>query len=318
MLLQKTKPESTDLVKRSSIRLADAQGEWIPAGEGESALYSNFVRQATQIPRLSEEEERALGYRVRDFSDELAAKKLVYHNMRLAIKMAHQYRRSWTSMMDLIQEALTGMGIASKRWDPDENTRFGTYATYWIKAQLAKFLMTNSRLIHTANSRAGRKIYFALPGLRRELLAKGLEPTPERIAKELNEDPEEVALVMARLENKESSLSAPLGDDGTQLGDTLASEDESPESQSAKAQIQETIKNLIQTFEKTLTDARDLTIWREHLVSSEPVNLVDLGRRYGVSKQRMGQLADRIKKSFRRHVIDTLGPHTQLSWLFGD
>ncbi|MES2503446.1 MAG: sigma-70 family RNA polymerase sigma factor [Myxococcota bacterium] len=319
MLPQTTKAEPANLVKRASIQLADAGGEWVSSGKGEDNLYASFVRKATEIPRLSEEEERVLGLKVRDHGDQSAAKKLVYHNMRLAIKMAHQYRRSWTLMMDLVQEALTGMGIASKRWDPDENTRFGTYAAYWIKAQLSKFLMTNSRLIHTGNSRAGRKVYFALPQIRRALLAKGQNPTPELIAKELGEDPEEVALILSRLDSKESSLSAPINSDlDNTLGDTLASDWDSPETTSARTQIQNTIEKMINSFEKNLDSERDKVIWKEHLVAGEPVNLVELGRRYGVSKQRMGQLADRLKKSFRRHVIDTLGPHTQLSWLFSE
>jgi RNA polymerase sigma-32 factor len=311
MLHPKTKNEPAHLVKRSSIALPNAKGEWVLSGDKSDDLYSNFVRQATRISRLSEEEERVLGLRVRDLHDQAAAKKLVYHNMRLAIKMAHQYRRSWTSLMDLIQEALAGMTIAAGRWDPDQNTRFGTYATYWIKAQLGKFLMTNSRLIHTANSRAGRKIYFALPQIKRDLAAKGLEATPELIAKELEEDPEEVALVMARLDSKESSLSG-------LASDTLESDWDSPETSSAKNQIQKTIQDMIQTFEASLENERDLAIWKEHLVANESVNLVDLGKRFGVSKQRMGQLADRLKKAFRRHVIDTLGPNTQLSWLFSE
>ncbi len=311
MLHPKTKNEPAHLVKRSSIALPDAQGEWVASNDKTDDLYANFVRQATRIPRLSEEEERVLGLLVRDHQDQAAAKKLVYHNMRLAIKMAHQYRRSWASLMDLVQEALAGMTIAAGRWDPDQNTRFGTYATYWIKAQLGKFLMTNSRLIHTANSRAGRKVYFALPQIRRELLSKGIEPTPELIAKELDEDPEEVAQVMARLEAKESSLSS-------MAHDTMASDWDDPETQSAKSQIQKTIQDMIAGFEKSLDNERDQVIWKEHLVASEPVNLVDLGKRYGVSKQRMGQLADRLKKAFRRHVIDTLGPNTQLSWLFSE
>ncbi|MEI6805616.1 MAG: sigma-70 family RNA polymerase sigma factor [Myxococcaceae bacterium] len=291
--------------------MPDSQGEWVSSADKSDDLYANFVRQATRIDRLSEEEERALGLRVRDHQDQAAAKKLVYHNMRLAIKMAHQYRRSWTSLMDLVQEALAGMSIASGRWDPDQNTRFGTYATYWIKAQLGKFLMTNSRLIHTANSRAGRKVYFGLPQIKRELLAKGIEPTPELIAKELGEDPHEVALIMDRLDAKESSLSG-------MTHDTMASDWDDPETQSAKSEIQKTIGDMIGRFEKSLENERDLAIWKEHLLANEPVNLVDLGKRYGVSKQRMGQLADRLKKAFRRHVIDTLGPNTQLSWLFSE
>jgi RNA polymerase sigma-32 factor len=329
--------QSPGLVVRPSVRLPDDQGEWlkeeepeiIEEGEEEEAaeekheeapsgdLYQSFVRHATKIPRLSEEEERAFGLRVRDFGDDNAAKKLVVHNMRLAIKMAHQYRRSWTNLMDLVQEASAGLAIASKRWDPDMGTRFGTYAAYWIRAQLTKFLMTNSRLIHTGNTRAGRKVYFSLPQIRRKLLARGEEPTVERIAKEVGEDPAEVALIMSRLSGREASLSAPLDEDGAiTLGDSVSSPGESPEEEVSRNQLQDMIQTIIDGFEKSLENERDLAIWKEHLIAKEPKSLVELGARYGVSKQRMGQLATRIKRAFRRHIIDNLGSDTQLSWLF--
>jgi len=333
--------QNQGLVVRPTVLLPDDQGEWIkeeepeilePEGQEEQEeeeheaaeseapaedLYHSFVRQATKIPRLSEDEERALGLKVRGFGDDAAAKKLVVHNMRLAIKMAHQYRRSWTNLMDLVQEASTGLAIASKRWDPDMGTRFGTYAAYWIRAQLTKFLMTNSRLIHTGNTRAGRKVYFSLPQVRRRLLAQGEEPTPERIAQEVGEDPAEVALIMSRLQGREASLSAPIGDDGSiTLQDSISAHDQSPEEEVSKNQLQDLIQSIIDSFEKSLENKRDLAIWKEHLIAKEPKSLVELGTRYGVSKQRMGQLATRIKRSFRRHIIDNLGSDTQLSWLF--
>lgn len=282
-------------------------------------LYTSFVRQATRIARLSEEEEREFGLRVRDQHDEAAGKKLVLHNMRLAIKMAHQYRRSWTNLMDLVQEASTGLAIAAQKWDPDMGTRYGTYAAYWIRAQLGKFLMTNGRLIHTANTRAGRKLYSSLPGVRRQLLAQGKEPTIEVIAKEVGESPEEVAMIMARLDAREASLSAPIyGQEGSTLEDTLLSKENDIENDIDRQQIQETIARLIAGFENTIENERDKAIWKEHLIANEPASLVELGQRYHVSKQRMGQLSTRLKRLFRRHVIDQLGPTTQLSWLFND
>jgi RNA polymerase sigma-32 factor len=326
------------LVKRPSWQLADKQGEWLfdsnilasqatpkkaktkDAKKGLSEdLYSSFSKKIGAIRRLSEEEERLLGLKIRDQGDVQSQKKLVLHNMRLALKMAHQYRRSWSSLMDLVQEASAGMAIAAERWDPDKGTRFGTYAAYWIRAQITKFLMTNSRLIHTGNTRAGRKVYFNLPEIRRQLLAKGEEPTIAKIAEAVQEDPQEVALIMARLSGKETSLSTPIDEENaTTLQDTLSSPIETPESHVAHREVQKVIQNLIERFEKSLHNERDLAIWNEHLIASEPVSLVELGKRYGVSKQRMGQLATRIKRSFRRHIIDTLGPKTQLSWLFRD
>ena len=323
----------TALVRRPGVALP--KGEWMRAqhattstaeaaprarssssGGGDS-LYQAFVREATRLQRLSEEEEHALGVLVRDHEDKGAGQKLVVHNLRLAIKMAHQYRRSWTNLMDLVQEASAGMAIAAQRWDPDQGTRFGTYAVYWIRAQLTKFLMTHGRAIHTGNTRAGRKLYFQLPRIRRKLLAAGVEPTIAAIAKEAEEDPIEVARVVARLDGREASLDAQLGDDdsGT-LGDMLAGDESTPEVNTARQEVGRVIDNVMTRFAATLDNARDRAIWNEHLIAAEPKSLVELGARFGVTKQRMGQLATRIKRAFRRHVIDELGPETQLSWLF--
>jgi RNA polymerase sigma-32 factor len=322
------------LVKRAAIAIPE--GEWVReegpsplddeaevgagTGRGGDSLYQAFVREATRVQRLTEEEERALGLRVRDQGDKAAAKKLVVHNLRLAIKMAHQYRRAWTNLMDLVQEGSAGMAIAAQRWDPDQGTRFGTYAVYWIRAQLTRFLMTNGRAIHTGNTRAGRKLYFQLPRVRRKLLSEGKEASVANIAKEVQEDPVEVARILARLDGREASLDAQLGqeEDGNTLGDLIAGEDAGPESNAARVEVQNVLSGVMERFEKTLDDARDQAIWREHLVAAEPKSLVELGERFGVSKQRMGQLATRIKRAFRRHVIEELGPTTQLSWLFSN
>lgn len=285
---------------------------------GSEDIYKTFVRQATRVQRLSEEEERALGLKVRDFGDVGSQKKLVVHNLRLVIKMAHQYRRSWTNIMDLIQEGSAGMAIAAQRWDPDQGTRFGTYAVYWMRAQLTKFLMTNGRAIHTGNTRAGRKLYFQLPRVRRKLLAEGKDASIDNIAAEVHETPEEVARIVARLDGREASLDAQVGndDDGSTLGELIAGDDRGPEFNAAENEVGKVIKDLMARFEEGLETDRDRAIWREHLIANEPASLVELGARYGVSKQRMGQLATRIKRAFRRHIIDELGPQTQLRWLF--
>lgn len=334
---------SQAIIQQQRIRLADNKGDWIkpqgllgspepevfdPDADDEEELkeqdttsqdlYRSFVTRASRIPRLSEEEEEAYGKKVRDFDDDDAAKKLVFHNMRLAIKMAHQYRRSWANLMDLVQEASTGMAIAAKKWDPDKGTRFGTYAAYWIRAQLTRFLMLNGRLIHTGNTRAGRKLYFSLPKVRRKLLAEGKSDSIENIALEVGESPEEVAQVVQRLEAREASLSTKIGNDesGQSLQDMIANEEPDPEVMAAQLELSAMIKKMVDGFADQLENERDQDIWKRHLITHDPVSLVELGKKYGVSKQRMGQLANRLKKQFRCYIIDQLGPHTKLSWLF--
>lgn len=313
---------NTSLIQRSSVSLAKNTGEWLDNQDHKDSAtdsYSSFSKKISQIKRLSEEEEKILGYKIQKFSDTKAQQKLVLHNMKLAVKMAHQYKREWANIMDLIQEASFGMVIAAKKWDPDLDTRFGTYAVYWIKAQLTKFLMTNARLINTANTRAGRKFYFKLPMIEKKLLLEGKVPNAELIAKELNEDPKEVALLMQRFKSPETSLNSSFDTDNSfVLEDTLSIDDENPETNTADNEVQFVIKKVIASFEDTLTNDRDREIWQKHLISEDPVSLVELGKKYNISKQRVGQLVERIKKSFRCHIIDKLGPKTKLFWLFSN
>jgi RNA polymerase sigma-32 factor len=331
---QEKEVSSQTLVKRRS--LAGHHGEWISQDDEDKAikeesifkeketnvqddLYHSFARKIAKIKRLSEEEEYELGQRIKNKDDKEAKKKLVLHNMRLALKMARDYRRDWTNLMDLVQEASAGMAIAAQRWDPDIGTRFGTYAAFWIRAQLTKFLMTNARLIHTGTTRAGRRVYYNLPHVRRQLMLAGKNPTVEAIAAELQEDPKEVGLILDRLQAREASMDASIDSEGSStLGDIIANPMASPEHQASQNEIQRMLADLITRFEESIKDERDLAIWRENLIANDPVNLVILGKRFNVSKQRMGQLATRIKRSFRRFVIEQLGPTTHLSWLFRD
>lgn len=316
---------SLPAIKRTTL-LAGEAGEWqhkksnappVQESKDIADLYRNFVQKVVSYKRLTEEEEFAYGMKVKKYADADASSKLVVHNLRLVIKMAHQYRRVWTNIMDLIQEAAAGMSIAAGRWDPEVGTRFGTYAVYWIRAHLTKFLMTNGRLIHTGNSRAGRKLYYQLPKIRRRLLAAGKETSIANIAKEVGESEEEVQRVISRLDSKEASFSAPLsGNDGNTLGDMIEGNLLSPENVTSNNEAQDVMLHLVRGFKEKISDKRDLDIWTLHLVNHDPTSLVDLGKEYKVSKQRMGQLATRLKKRFRQHVIEELGPETQLSWLF--
>ena len=89
-----------------------------------------------------------MGRAVRERGDAEAARRLVVHNLRLVVAIAHQYRRAWANILDLFQEGSVGLLEAIKRWEPTLGPRFGSYAVYWIRAYVLKFLMTNSRLIH--------------------------------------------------------------------------------------------------------------------------------------------------------------------------
>jgi RNA polymerase sigma-32 factor len=278
-----------------------------------------FLAEARRYPRLSEEEERKLGKAVRERGDMDAARTLVVHNLKLVIAIAYQYRRAWANILDLFQEGSVGLMEAVKRWEPTLGPRFGTYAAYWIRAYVLRFLMTNSRLIHVGNTRAGRKLFFRLEKERQKLLAAGIEVTPKLLAAKLDVDERELDEVRKHLESREVSLDPRGAGDGDDeafpLSERVAAPGVSPEDEAADAERTDAVHEFITAFRASLTDDRERAVWQEHLAAEDPVALGVLGARFGVSKQRMGQIADQLKKRFRAAIVERLGPDIRTDWL---
>jgi RNA polymerase sigma-32 factor len=279
-----------------------------------------FLAEARRYRRLSDEEERALGSAVRLRGDMNAARTLVVHNLRLVIAIAYQYRRAWTNILDLFQEGSVGLMEAVKRWEPSLGPKFGTYAAYWIRAYVLKFLLTNSRLIHVGNTRAGRKLFFRLERERQKLLAAGFEVTPKLLAAKLDVTEKELDEVRQHLDSREVSID-PLGsgdgggEEAYPLSERLTSGDSSPESDAARAELTDALQRFMGGFRDGLKDARERAVWQEHLATEEPIPLGELGTRFGVSKQRMGQIADQLKRRFRSEIVEELGPDIRTDWL---
>jgi RNA polymerase sigma-32 factor len=277
-----------------------------------------FLAEARRYRRLSEAEERSLGKAVRERGDMGAARTLVVHNLRLVISIAYQYRRAWTNILDLFQEGSVGLMEAVKRWEPTLGPRFGTYAAYWIRAYVLRFLMTNSRLIHVGNTRAGRKLYYRLEKERQKLLAAGIEVTPKLLAAKLDVDEKDLDEVRQHLESREVPFDPRPGDgseDAFAPSERLASGTSSPEAEAARSELGDALARLVASFRDSLTEPREQAIWLEHLASEEPVSLGDLGARFGVTKQRMGQIANDLKKRFRARIEHELGPDIRTDWL---
>jgi RNA polymerase sigma-32 factor len=274
-----------------------------------------FLSEARSYPRLTEEQEKELIQEVREKGDVGAARKLVVHNLRLVVSIAYQYRQAWLNMLDLFQEGSVGLMEAVKRWDPALGTRFGSYAAYWIRAMILRFLMTNARLIHVGNTRAGRKLFFRLEKERQKLLAAGFEPTPKLLAAKLDVPEEDVIEVSGHLASREVSLEPRPDDDGLGISERLSGKGASPEDEAARSELSDAVRGLMEQFEASLTDERERAVWREHLAAADdPVPLASLGERFGVSKQRMGQIADKLKKRFKDEILSQLGQEIQLTW----
>ncbi len=275
-----------------------------------------FLNQIGRYPLLTADEERNLALAVQQRQDRDAAKKLAVHNLRLVVKMAYRYRRAWASMLDLIQEGNVGLLEAVQRFDPDKGARFSTYAAYWIRAYMLRFLLEHSRMVRISRTRAGRKLFFRLSKERERLKALGIEPGPKLLAERLGVSEKDFNEVATAMDQSEVRLDAPIRRDegGATVLDMFSGEDESPESAAHRKAFSEDVSKALESFSKTLRDDRERAAWHEHLLSDDPVSLSKLGERFGVTKQRMGQIVSAIRKRLKPHLMAELGPDVELGF----
>lgn len=285
---------------------------------GQRDPLSLFMSQIRQFPLLTEEQERELGRRIREGNDPDAVKAMVMHNLRLVVTIAWEFRRRWANVRDLVQEGSMGLLVAAQKWDPDHGARFGTYAGYWIRAYVMKFILDNAKLVGVGGTRAGRKLFFRLDKERRALLSEGVEPTDEALAERLGVDVQEVRDVsrsLAPVVPFDVPRRSGGEGEGRTLAETLSDEGESdPEDIAALSERSERLRDVIDEFAATLTDPREKAIWAEHLLAEDPVSLGEIGARFDLTKQRMGQIATALRKRFREVMVDRFGPDAHVSW----
>lgn len=276
-----------------------------------------FLSQVGRYPVLSTEEERELTMAYYERQDPIAARKLVVHNLRLVVKMAYKYRRAWASVLDLIQEGNVGLVEAVDRFDPFKGAKFSTYAMFWIRAYMLRYLLEHSRTVRISRTRVGRKLFFQLARERAKLRAMGIEPGPKLLAERLNVDQGELEEVVKHMDQAEVRLDAPAHTDdvsGATVLDGFSTEMASPEAEAFRREFSDDVSAALQKFAETLKDDRERRAWEMHLMSEDPMSLSELGEEFGVTKQRMGQIVQAMRKRLKQHLINSLGPDVELGY----
>ena len=174
---------------------------------------SRYMAQLAHHAPISREEEHALAVRWKEDGDVDAARQLVMHNLRLVVKIAFEYRRAWTQTLDLIQEGNVGLMEAVQRYDPYKGVKLSTYAVYWIRAYILKYILDNMRSVRLGTTRAQRKLFFRLNKEKRELERQGYEVEPALIAERLDVSEQDVIEMEASLSRPDTYLDAPMRDE---------------------------------------------------------------------------------------------------------
>ncbi|MBI5531978.1 MAG: RNA polymerase factor sigma-32 [Deltaproteobacteria bacterium] len=269
-----------------------------------------YLREVQRHPLLTPDEEHSLATRYAETGDVQAAARLVTANLRLVVKLAYEYRRAYRNIMDLIQEGNIGLMQAVKRYDPSRGVKLSSYAAWWIRAYILRFILNNWRLVKLGTTQAQRKLFFNLNKEKARLTAMGIEPSSAEIARRLNVEETEVVEMDRRLSSGEASLDAPVGDsEGRPVSrvEMMPSSDRRPDVMLADDEYHAMVRERLDTFRERLHNEKDIAIFDERLRAVEPRTLQEIGDRFGISRERVRQLEARLTRQLREYLQDELG-----------
>lgn len=267
-----------------------------------------YLAEVRQFKLLSREEEAELVDRFKQTGDQQAAQKLISSNLRLVVKIAMEFQSHWlNNLLDLIQEGNVGLMQALRKFDPAKGVKFSYYASYWIKAYILKYIMDNWRLVKVGTTQAQRKLFYNLRKERDKIMREGLSPAPKLLAERLGVAESEVEEMDIRLSaGRELSLDAPIGPDSEQTQiSLLPSETEGAETLLEASELRSLVRDKLELFRQSLSE-REKLILEKRLMAENPVTLQEIGEQFSISRERVRQLEDRLKKTlmtFLRHHI---------------
>ncbi|MCD6223874.1 MAG: RNA polymerase sigma factor RpoD/SigA [Deltaproteobacteria bacterium] len=257
-----------------------------------------YLNSIKNIPLLTPEEEKELGRKIQK-GDKEALEKLVKSNLRFVVSVARKYRSFGVSLLDLINEGNLGLIQAAKKFDPERDIRFISYAVWWIKQTIIKTLSEQGILIKIPIKMRAKQSKIA--AAKAKYLQKyKISPKKEEIEKLTGLSEAELrSSEQARL--RIESLNVPVGEEkGVEVIDLLKVEEETAED---KVILDSLIKHLKEIIESSLNEReKDIIIMRYGLDGKGKRTLQEIGKKYNISKERVRQIENEIKKKLKEKL----------------
>ena len=306
---------SRELTQKEASSIADSLEELAPSISSSKALVPStdsiqaYMRQLRRLPPLTKEEEKELAIAYRDRGDLEAAYTLVVRNLRLVVSIAKEYQKAAKNLMDLVQEGNIGLMEAVKNFDPYKNVRFPSYAIWWIRAYMIRYLMANWRMVKIGTTQAQRKLFFNLNKEKERLEREGFVPTTKLLAEKLDVKESEVIEMEQRMGSADASIDSPFdnsSESNSNLHEVLPALQPSGEELLAEKQRQILLEKSFRDFAHSLDD-REKKIFNKRLTVEKKATLQELSDEFGVSKERVRQLETRIMKKLEEYLVEKLG-----------
>ena len=263
-----------------------------------------YLAEIRRFPLLSREEEAVIARRYIKNKDPEDAYRLVTANLRLVVKLAYEFARATRNVLDLIQEGNVGLMEAVKNFDPEHGIRFPSYAVWWVRAYIYRYLINNWRLVKIGTTQAQRKLFFNLRKETERLEREGFKPQPLLLAHRMGVRESDVREMQERMGQSEVSLDQPTGggeDSDTRLLDVIPDVGHNPETETADREWRDFARDKVKQFADTLT-GKEREIFDARLLAEDPDTLQEIGARFGISRERVRQIETRLKRRLKEFI----------------
>lgn len=268
-----------------------------------------YLKEISRHKLLTLEEEKELTAELLRTGDIEVAKKLVLANLRLVVKIALEYKNASKNIMDLIQEGNIGLMKAVSKYDPSKGAKLSYYASWWIRSYILKYILDNFRLVKIGTTQEQKKLFYNLMREKQRLMSMGINPDVKLLSDNLGVSEKAVIEMDSRLgsSGQEVSFDKTLDDEsGRQtLGDIIGDGGESLDNQLGDLQNLEILKEHLGEFVRGLKP-RDQEIFKKRLLSEIPESLQSIADQYGVSRERIRQVEERLIEQLKIYMSEFL------------
>ena len=268
-----------------------------------------YLREIGEYPLLSIEQQRDLALKILE-GDNKARELFINSNLRLVVNVARRYIGNGLTFLDLIQEGNLGLITAVDKYDVKKGFNFSTYAIWWIRQAITKAIEYKGRTIRIA-AHVYEKVQLYKKVFRNLEIKLNREPTINEIADEMELSVSEVS-DLQQLQIDVVSINAIIGDEKEkELENFIVSSDDTPEEIATKENMQQDVKNLLISCNLKPRE-RDILILRYGLDGKEPMTLVEIGKIYNLTRERVRQIeSNALKKIRKSNFVKRLVDYTE-------
>ncbi len=266
---------------------------------------ARYLLEIRKYPLLTREDEQRLATRYQETKDPEIAEVLVTSNLRFVVKVAAEYTKFGAKLIDLIQEGNMGLMHAVREFNPYKGVRLITYAVWWIRGYIQEYLMKQYSMVRIGTTSAQRKLFYELQRRKDEFDRMGSD-APKQLSGRLGVEEKDVEMMAQRLSGRDVSLDQPINDEGTSRIIDLQTEgsQDFEEDLIHSEQIQ-LLKSKIESIRSDLSD-REVFLLENRLLADEPLTLQEIGDQYGITREAVRQLENRLLEKIRSLMINEI------------